>query len=197
MSHYACGCGHDHATLEAPAGTPSAAMSSDPGAPTTAGHGHGHAHEAAEGHDEGGCGCGHAHGEATDGVMLDGPAGGCGDGCACAQPEGALHPLEGAALRGFLSGVYASQLDGPELAKYLESLGGDASSEFGRPAQFLAQQLQAITEAGEVTDEEPAAWHLLRAVAGDDEDSDLDHDGDEDAAGSDDSSAPTGTGTKQ
>lgn len=134
-------------------------------------HAHGETHGDAQGegqahgeHGHEGCGC--AHGETQDGVMVDG----CGDACGCASPSGSLHPLEGAALRGFLSGVYASQLDREELAKYLESLGGDPDSEFGRPAQFLALQLQSLQEAGDLKVDEPPAWKLLEAVAGDEED---------------------------
>ena len=142
-------------------------------------HGHGHDHEhqhagheeapeagasehahAAEGQDAG-CGCGHAHGQVEDGVMLEG----CGEGCGCAAPSGQLHPMEAAALRGFLSGVHASRLDEAELREYLEAMSGDDGSEFGRPAQLLALQLQHLKEAGGLAGEGPVAWKLLDSVA--------------------------------
>ncbi|HET6398948.1 MAG TPA: hypothetical protein VFH47_05285 [Candidatus Thermoplasmatota archaeon] len=134
---------------------------------------HGH-----EGHD--GCGCGHAHGAQGDGMQAQqghehadgaGMAGGCGEGCGCGHGAGeTLQVSEVAALRGFLSGIYATQLNTAQLTEYLQQMGADEQSEFGRPAQFLAARLQQLVEEGAVDGEEEApAFALLDAVAGEDD----------------------------
>lgn len=161
--HDGCGCGHSHAQTE------QLVEAQEGGHAVPSAHGH-EAHAGHGAHD-------HAEGEAcADGACMDadccggmGAEGGCADGgCGCASAEGQLHPLEASALRGFLSGVHASRLDAARLADYLAQMGSDPSSEFGRPAQFLAEQLQSLAASGLLgaAAKDPPAWALLDAVAG-------------------------------
>lgn len=98
--------------------------------------------------------CGHGEGHEAHGH----------DGHAHEGGEDYMHPTEAAALRGFLSGIYATRLDPDELQAYLDSMGEDHSA-FGRPARFLAEQMRALAASVELPDDEPAAWQLLAAVS--------------------------------
>lgn len=93
---------------------------------------------------------------------------GCGEGCGCAHGEGALDAVQIAALRGFLSGIYATQLDADGLADYLAAMGRQDGSEFQEGARFLADQFEAVRATAD-GEEEPPAWTLLDAVAADEE----------------------------
>lgn len=93
---------------------------------------------------------------------------GCGEGCGCAHGEageGMLDMVQVAALRGFLSGIYASQLDADGLAEYLEAMGRQEGSEFQEGAKFLAAQFGGMRDG--LRAEDPPAWLLLDAVAQD------------------------------
>ena len=92
-------------------------------------------------------------------------AGGCGEGCGCGNQGAGLAQVEVAALRGFLSGVYASRLDRAELEEYLAQMAAQDGSEFQQPALFLAEQLSQVP----AKDEGPAAWGLLDAIADEEE----------------------------
>ncbi|MEA3189994.1 MAG: hypothetical protein QOD77_576 [Thermoplasmata archaeon] len=75
-----------------------------------------------------------------------------------------MHPTEAAALRGFLSGIYATRLDPDELQAYLDAMGDDHSA-FGKPARFLAEQMRALVATVDLPEDEPPAWQLLQAVS--------------------------------
>jgi len=144
-------------------------------------------------HGDDGCGCGHAHGEAmmetpvpttasteaTETVQLEG---GCGEGCGCGanatQMQGEscgsgdsccgggseMARLEGAALQGFLSGLYASTMPPERLAEYLDLMAKQEGSEFAGPAKFLAGALQTIP--ADLVPEKSATVRLLSYISG-------------------------------
>lgn len=101
-----------------------------------------------------------------------------GDSAAGEGDAGFMEPTEAAALRGFLSGIYATRLDPDELQAYLDAMGDDHSA-FGRPARFLAEQMRALVATVDLPEDEPPAWQLLQAVSQEAEEEGEDEGGEE------------------
>lgn len=144
-------------------------------------------------HGDDGCGCGHAHGETMMEAPATAPAtetqsvqmeGGCGEGCGCGAnadatmmgscgPEGGccgggemseVARLEGAAMQGFLSGLYASTMPADKLAEYLNVMSKQEGSEFARPAALLASALAQLP--ADLAPDKPVSARLLSYVSG-------------------------------
>lgn len=139
--HDGCGCGHAHGQMDAPETQVDATMD---------GTMESHAHMDV------GCGDG-ACGPSHDGQ------GGCGAGCGCGSPQG-LDAVETAAIQGFLSGLYAANLDHDNLIQYLEQMSQQDGSEFQRPAQLLASALTAMPR--EEASKKSVSTRLLEFISG-------------------------------
>lgn len=145
-----CGCGHAHGEtmMENPTPTAPTAEASTRSVQVEGGCGEG-------------CGCG--ANATTDAMMADS----CGDGGCCGGGSGMtseMARLEGAAMQGFLSGLYASTMPADKLADYLAVMSQQEGSEFARPASILASALQQIP--ADVAPDKPITTRLLAYVSG-------------------------------
>jgi hypothetical protein len=116
--------------------------------------------------EHGGCCGGHGQAEAMEmpeHVEGDAQMAGesCGEGCGCGHAS-PFSEVEGATMQGFLSGLYASTMDHPQLLAYLQAMGSEEGSEFAKPAQMLADAMSEVPLQGA----KPVHVRLLELVSG-------------------------------